>query len=115
MPIYEYACEKCGEFEVSQRITEEPLKKCPTCRRKVRKLISNTSFQLKGSGWYVTDYARKGKESGTAKDAGGESKPAGGEGATASDSGATGSGDAKPAAESKAKPKSTKATGTKAA
>lgn len=69
MPIYEYACPKCGEFEVTQRITEEPLKKCPTCKRKVRKLISNTSFQLKGSGWYVTDYAKKGAKE-TAKDGG---------------------------------------------
>jgi len=59
MPIYEYACPKCGQFEVTQRITEEPLKKCPTCKSKVRKLISNTSFQLKGSGWYATDYAGK--------------------------------------------------------
>jgi putative FmdB family regulatory protein len=69
MPIYEYQCEKCGEFEVTQRITEAPLKKCPTCKRKVKKLISSTSFHLKGSGWYVTDYARKGKEGG-GKDAG---------------------------------------------
>lgn len=61
MPIYEYACPKCGEFEVTQRITEPALKKCPTCKStKVKKLISNTSFQLKGSGWYITDYARKG-------------------------------------------------------
>src|SRR6185295_17245960 len=60
MPIYEYACPKCGEFEVTQRITEDPLRKCPTCRSKVRKLISNTSFQLKGSGWYATDYAKRG-------------------------------------------------------
>jgi putative FmdB family regulatory protein len=61
MPIYEYQCEKCGTFEVTQRITEKPLGKCPTCKSKVRKLISNTSFQLKGTGWYITDYARKGK------------------------------------------------------
>ena len=61
MPIYEYACDKCGTFEVSQRITEKPLSRCPTCKgKKVRKLISSTSFQLKGSGWYVTDYAGKG-------------------------------------------------------
>jgi putative FmdB family regulatory protein len=58
MPIYEYRCEKCGDFERTQRITDEPLQRCPKCRRKVRRLISNTSFQLKGSGWYVTDYAR---------------------------------------------------------
>ena len=59
MPIYEYQCQKCGTFEVTQRITEKPLGKCPTCKGKVKKLISNTSFQLKGTGWYVTDYARK--------------------------------------------------------
>jgi putative FmdB family regulatory protein len=61
MPIYEYRCEKCGDFEITQRITEDPIGKCPTCKRKVKRLISNTSFQLKGSGWYVTDYARSGK------------------------------------------------------
>ena len=62
MPIYEYECQKCGTFETTQRITEEPLSKCPTCKGKVKKLISNTSFQLKGTGWYITDYARKGKD-----------------------------------------------------
>jgi len=61
VPIYEYRCSKCGEFEVMQRMSDEPLRTCPTCRRKVTKLISNTSFQLKGSGWYITDYARKGQ------------------------------------------------------
>jgi putative FmdB family regulatory protein len=60
MPIYEYRCEHCGDFEEMQRITDPPLTKCPRCRRKVRRLISSTSFQLKGSGWYVTDYARAG-------------------------------------------------------
>ena len=61
MPIYEYRCEKCGTFEATQRITDKPIGKCPTCKGKVKKLISHTSFQLKGSGWYITDYARKGK------------------------------------------------------
>jgi putative FmdB family regulatory protein len=60
MPIYEYRCPKCGEFEQMQRITEPPLQRCPQCRKKVTKLMSNTSFQLKGGGWYVTDYAKKG-------------------------------------------------------
>lgn len=64
MPIYEYQCQKCGTFEITQRITEKPLGKCPNCKGKVKKLISNTSFQLKGTGWYVTDYARKDKEAG---------------------------------------------------
>ena len=66
MPIYEYQCQKCGTFEVTQRITEKPLGRCPTCKGKVKKLISNTSFQLKGTGWYVTDYARK--SNGASKD-----------------------------------------------
>lgn len=61
MPIYEYDCQKCGTFETSQKITDKPLAKCPTCKGKVKKLISNTSFQLKGTGWYITDYARKGQ------------------------------------------------------
>jgi len=64
MPIYEYQCQKCGTFETTQKITDKPLAKCPTCKGKVRKLISNTSFQLKGTGWYITDYARKGKTDG---------------------------------------------------
>ena len=67
MPIYEYKCQKCGIFEITQRITGKTLGKCPTCKGKVKKLISNTSFQLKGTGWYVTDYARKGKEGGAVK------------------------------------------------
>lgn len=69
MPIYEYRCEQCGVFEQMQRITEPTLERCPTCRRKVRRLISNTSFQLKGSGWYVTDYGRSGSGNGGKKDA----------------------------------------------
>jgi putative FmdB family regulatory protein len=68
MPIYEYRCEQCGDFEQNQRISDPPLSRCPKCRRKVRRLISNTSFQLKGSGWYVTDYGRTGSKNGGAKD-----------------------------------------------
>jgi len=73
MPIYEYECAKCGVIEVSQRISDPSLQKCPNCRRKVQRLISSTSFQLKGSGWYVTDYAR----GGSGKKEGGESKGGG--------------------------------------
>jgi len=65
MPIYEYLCKTCGEFEVTQRITDRPLTRCPTCQKKVTKLISNTSFHLKGTGWYATDYAGKGSASST--------------------------------------------------
>jgi putative FmdB family regulatory protein len=73
MPIYEYQCQKCGTFETTQKITDKPLAKCPTCKGKVRKLISNTSFQLKGTGWYITDYARKGKSDDSKSDS--SSKP----------------------------------------
>ena len=59
MPIYEYDCPQCGPFERMQRFSDPPVKRCPKCKAKVTKLISNTSFQLKGSGWYLTDYARK--------------------------------------------------------
>jgi putative FmdB family regulatory protein len=63
MPIYEYNCEKCGVVEVLQRITEAPLKRCPKCKRPVERLVSRSSFILKGSGWYATDYGRKGTSS----------------------------------------------------
>jgi len=60
LPIYEYECTECGRhFEIMQKITEKPINSCPFCSGKVRKLVSNCSFQLKGSGWYLTDYARK--------------------------------------------------------
>jgi len=64
MPIYEYSCPKCGDFETMQKMSDKPLTTCPTCRRKVTKLISSTTFHLKGSGWYITDYARKGESGG---------------------------------------------------
>ena len=60
MPIYEYQCNKCGEvFEAFQKITDEPLSQCKFCHSSVEKLISQSSFQLKGSGWYLTDYANR--------------------------------------------------------
>ena len=60
MPIYEYKCKKCGnEFEVFQKVTESDPKSCKFCRGPVNRLISLSSFQLQGSGWYVTDYGGK--------------------------------------------------------
>jgi putative FmdB family regulatory protein len=57
MPIYEYQCAACGQVvEKWQKISEEPLTTCPSCGGSLSKLISNCSFHLKGSGWYVTDY-----------------------------------------------------------
>lgn len=64
MPIYEYACEKCGHhLEVMQKMSDKPLTRCPNCKGKLEKVISQTSFQLKGSGWYISDYTKRGKES----------------------------------------------------
>ena len=64
MPIYEYQCNKCGEvFEAFQRINDKPLSHCKFCKGPVEKLISQSSFQLKGGGWYLTDYARKSQPS----------------------------------------------------
>jgi putative FmdB family regulatory protein len=68
MPIYEYSCSHCGVVEAFQAITENPLTRCPVCKKcKVKKLISESSFQLKGSGWYATDYAKKSSGNGNGK------------------------------------------------
>ena len=75
MPVYEYACEKCKhEFEAEQRISDDPIRICPKCRaRKVKRLISRTSFVLKGSGWYSDLYASPGAKKEADAKAGGES------------------------------------------
>jgi putative FmdB family regulatory protein len=98
MPIYEYHCSKCGDFETMQKMSDKPLTQCPTCRRKVTKLISNTSFQLKGSGWYITDYARKGDSGGAKGDKKGDEKKSEAKtdsSSTAADSGGSDSGTSK--------------------
>ncbi len=74
MPIYEYECQNCGLiFEHSQKISEPNLTKCKECGGAVQKIISQSSFHLKGSGWYVTDYA--GKKSGSSTSSDSTSKP----------------------------------------
>ncbi|MBI4481906.1 MAG: zinc ribbon domain-containing protein [Acidobacteria bacterium] len=61
MPLYEYHCLKGGHrFEQIQKFSDLPVKKCPTCGGKVERLVSPSAIAFKGSGWYVTDYARKG-------------------------------------------------------
>ncbi len=58
MPIYEYECTKCGKHhEIMQKITAKPLSECSECGGKMKKMISSSSFVLKGTGWYATDYA----------------------------------------------------------
>lgn len=67
MPIYEYGCTKCGNIEEAlQKFSDKPLKKCRHCSGKLQKLISHSAFHLKGSGWYVTDYANKSSENASA-------------------------------------------------
>jgi len=76
VPIYEYKCTDCGKrFENIQKITEEPLSSCPFCSGKVQKLVSNCSFHLKGTGWYVTDYGKKESVNGKKKERKKESNP----------------------------------------
>lgn len=67
MPIYEYECAKCSIIvEVSQKFSDKPLVKCQHCGGKLHKLISQSTFHLKGTGWYVTDYANKTKSNSAA-------------------------------------------------
>ncbi|MFQ5743617.1 MAG: FmdB family zinc ribbon protein [Acidobacteriota bacterium] len=87
MPIYEYECRRCGHrFELLQKFSDRPVRKCPECDGKVERLISAPAIRFKGTGWYVTDYANKGrtnaaeeegsaeKKSGGAKDGGDSNK-----------------------------------------
>ena len=94
MPLYEYQCQKCGHrFERIQRFSDPLVKKCPECGGKVEQLLSAPAVQFKGSGWYVTDYAKKSAGSSSKSEA--ESK---------SDSGKdTGKKESKPKAESGSK------------
>ena len=70
MPIYEYECEKCGaNLEALQKFSDAPLSVCDKCGGALHKLMSQTSFHLKGTGWYVTDYAGKKTGAAPAKDA----------------------------------------------
>jgi putative FmdB family regulatory protein len=108
MPLYEYQCDACHHrFELIQRFSDPPAETCPTCGGSVRKLLSSPAVHFKGSGWYVTDYARKGAGGGAAGEGKGEgkgeekgeAKPA----ATASSGAASGgdaSGSSKPASSS---------------
>ena len=72
MPIYEYECPDCGRFEKIQKITDDPLSECPTCKdqgksNSIERLVSQSAFHLKGSGWYKTDYGSSGSGAGTSR------------------------------------------------
>lgn len=69
MPLYEYECKKCGHrFERIQRFSDPMVKKCPECGGKVEQMISAPAVQFKGSGWYVTDYAKKSSGAGSSSE-----------------------------------------------
>jgi putative FmdB family regulatory protein len=59
LPLYEYECPKDGLFELVRKFSDPPLSACPTCGGPIEKLLSAPAIQFKGSGWYITDYARK--------------------------------------------------------
>ena len=74
MPLYEYQCKKCGHiFEKILKFSDKPIKKCPECGGAVEQMISAPAVQFKGSGWYVTDYAKKSQPS-SSSDGGKDSK-----------------------------------------
>jgi len=76
VPLYEYECQKCGHrFERIVKFSDAPLKKCPECGGKVEQLLSAPAVQFKGSGWYVTDYARKGTGAKGSESGDGAGKP----------------------------------------
>jgi putative FmdB family regulatory protein len=119
MPIYEYECGACGEnHEFIQKFSEGPKRKCPSCGAlKLKKQISAAAFHLKGTGWYVTDFrdGGKGKKEGESKDA--ESKDSGASESKSSDTETPKSDDKSSSTKDKpkAKPKSSKGSGPKAA
>ena len=77
MPLYEYQCSRDGRFEVIRKFSDPPLKKCPTCGGPIQRLPSAPAIQFKGTGWYVTDYAKKsGGDGAKGKDADTGSKDA---------------------------------------
>jgi putative FmdB family regulatory protein len=75
MPLYEYQCKKCGHrFEKIQKFSDKMVKKCPECGGPVEQMISAPAVQFKGSGWYVTDYAKKSSSPGSSGESGSKDK-----------------------------------------
>jgi putative FmdB family regulatory protein len=102
MPLYEYQCDACGHrFEVIQKFSDPPLESCEKCGGAVRKLLSSPAIQFKGSGWYITDYARAGKS---------EGKSDSGSSATKAESSSASSGESKSETKSETKTESKPAT-----
>jgi putative FmdB family regulatory protein len=95
VPLYEYQCDRDGRFEVIRKFSDPPLKKCPTCGGPIQRLLSAPAIQFKGTGWYVTDYARKsGGEGSKDKDSGASKDSAASSSTSDSASSGSGKGDA---------------------
>jgi putative FmdB family regulatory protein len=110
MPLYEYECKKCGHrFERIQRFSDPMVKKCPECGGKVEQMISAPAVQFKGTGWYVTDYAKKSGGSGSSSesksDSDGKGDSSKDSGSKDKDSGSKKDGKSKPEAASKSSDK----------
>lgn len=97
MPLYEYKCPACGDFELIRKFSDAPLAHCPTCGAPVQKLLSAPAFQFKGTGWYVTDYAKKSGAPAPSSDSG---KTESGDGKKAESKADTASAESKPSAPS---------------
>lgn len=98
MPLYEYECESCGRrFERIQKFSDPPVETCPHCGGKVHKLISSPAIQFKGSGWYITDYSKKGSAGSGKSESSESSKPAD---SSTTDKGSSTTSDAKPSGSS---------------
>ena len=119
MPLYEYQCGRCGRFEIIRKFSDAPLTACPTCGQEVQKLLSAPAIQFKGTGWYITDYARKssggsdtsskdGGKTASAGDAGGKDKGSTGDKGASGDKGSSGSSSSSPSESASTTTKSAK-------
>jgi putative FmdB family regulatory protein len=95
LPLYEYECPDCGTFERVQKFSDPILTVCPTCEKPVEKLLSAPAIQFKGTGWYVTDYASKGKDKGKDRDKEAKGKESTGKDGGSDKKASTKTGDAK--------------------
>jgi putative FmdB family regulatory protein len=107
LPLYEYQCGRCGRFEVIRKFSDAPLVACPTCGEEVQKLPSAPAIQFKGTGWYITDYARKSSGGESAKD--GATKDGSSKEGSAKDGGGKAAGATEGGSKDGAKDKSTSA------
>ena len=103
MPLYEYRCKNCHhQFERIQKFSDDPVRICPECgQQAVEQLLSAPAVQFKGSGWYVTDYARKGAPGASSESGAGKGNGSSSTSSSASDSKPSASADSKPASPAK--------------